>query len=360
MSSNSGAPSSTPLETGPSQAPDDLDTDRLRVWLDRCVAGLSGPLDVRRFAGGQSNPTYQIVTPTRTLVLRRKPNGTLLGSAHAVDREFRVMRALHAAGFPVPEPYALCGDDAVIGSMFYVMEMVEGRVLWDARMPGLEPADRRAIYDEQIQVLARLHSLHPAGLGLENFGPEGNYFARQIGRWTKQYRASETHRIPEMERLIDWLPTSLPPTSPSRIVHGDFRLDNMVLAPTRPQVLALLDWELSTLGDPMADLTYFLTPWVTPAGERNSFHGLDTSALGMPTVDEALDRYCALGGARPAVPLAWYFAYNLFRTAAIVQGVAARHLAGNASSPQAATAAGRVVPLATTAWEQAIVAGASG
>ena len=359
MTSNRSSLSQTPPVAAAVQAAEDLDRDRLRAWLEPRVEGLAGPLDLRRFAGGQSNPTYQIVTPYRTLVLRRRPPGQLLGSAHAVDREFRVMRALHAAGFPVPQPYALCDDDAVIGSMFYVMEMVEGRVLWDARLPGLEPADRSAIYDAQIEVLARLHGLGPSDLGLADFAPAGNYFARQIRRWTKQYRASETHCIPEMERLISWLPTRLPPTSPPRIVHGDFRLDNMVLEATRPQVLALLDWELSTLGDPMADLTYFLTPWVTPEGERNSFHGLNTATLGMPTVEAALDRYCALGGARPAVPLAWYFAYNLFRIAAIVQGVAARHLAGNASSPQAATAAGRVGPLAITAWEQALIAGAS-
>lgn len=355
-------PQRTAQTASPDEAPPalsaELDVARLQPWLAANVEGFAGPLEVRRFAGGQSNPTFQLVTPGRTFVLRRKPPGDLLRSAHAVDREFRVIRALHEAGFPAPRAYALCDDDSVIGSMFYVMGMVEGRILWNGRLPDFTPQARADLYDAQIDVLARLHSLEPAAIGLADYGAQGNYFARQIRRWTKQYRASETRPVPEMERLIEWLPSSLPPDTPQRIVHGDFRLDNMVFEADAPRVAAVLDWELSTLGDPMADLTYFLMQWVMPAGERSSLIDVDFAASGIPTIPAAMARYTALTGTTPAAPLEWYFAYNLFRIAAIVQGVAARHEAGTASSAKAATAGGRVGPLAQAAWAQALKAGA--
>ena len=336
----------------------DLDRVALEAWLSRNVEGYAGPLEVQRFAGGQSNPTYQLVTPKRRYVLRRKPPGALLRSAHAVDREFRVLRPLFAAGYPVPRPLALCEDDRIMGSMFYVMEMVEGRILWDGRLPGMAPEERAAIYDAQIQLLARLHALDPQALGLADFGATGNYFARQVARWTKQYRASEATPIPAMDRLIEWLPNRLPAERPPRLVHGDFRLDNMVFHPSKPEVVAVLDWELSTLGDPVADLTYLLMQWVMPPGERNSLLEADLPALGIPTVDQCLARYTALTGL-DVESLDWCFAFNLFRLAAILQGVAGRHAAGNAASEKAAQAGERVAPLAETAWRFAEMAGAT-
>ncbi|HUH24633.1 MAG TPA: phosphotransferase family protein, partial [Brevundimonas sp.] len=229
-----------------------LDEAALDAWLSVNVEGYAGPLTIRQFKGGQSNPTYELTTPERTYVLRRKPPGTLLASAHAVDREFTVISALHAQGFPVARPYALCTDEGVIGSIFYVMDKVEGRVFWDLKLPGLTPTERRAIYEAQTDTLAALHAFDPAAIGLSDYGKPGNYFARQVGRWTKQYRASEIEPIPAMDRLIAFLPDSLPPEGPTRIVHGDFRLDNMILDPNAAKVRAVLDWELSTLGDPMA------------------------------------------------------------------------------------------------------------
>ncbi|MDZ4373807.1 MAG: phosphotransferase family protein [Phenylobacterium sp.] len=346
-----------PAPAGPERS-QDLDGGKLEVWLQRNVPGYAGPLEVRRFAGGQSNPTYQLITPGRRYVLRRKPAGALLRSAHAVDREFRVIRALSDAGFPAPRALALCDDDDVIGSMFYVMEMVDGRIMWDGRLPDASPAERAAIYDAQIDVLAKLHTLDPQALGLGDYGAPGNYFARQVTRWTKQYRASESVPIPEMDRLIAWLPTSLPPESAPRLVHGDFRLDNMVFHPSEPRVVAVLDWELSTLGDPIADLTYLLMQWVMPPGEKNSLLDADLPALGIPSVDQCLARYAELTG-REVQSLDWCFAYNLFRLAAILQGVAGRFAAGNASTEKAAKAGGRVGPLAETAWRFAVRAGAT-
>lgn len=357
MTSTTALPTQTSAEGTPLVGDHDLAIGRLTAWATGNVEGFQGPLTVQRFAGGQSNPTYQLATPARRYVLRRKPSGALLKSAHAVDREFRVIGALHAAGFPAPRAYALCEDDAVVGSMFYVMEMVEGRIFWDGHLPGMGPTERAAIYDAQIRTLAALHSLDPAAVGLSDFGAPGNYFARQVARWSKQYRSSEGDRIVEMDRLIEWLPTSLPAERPARIVHGDFKLDNMVFHPTEPRVIAVLDWELSTLGDPIADLTYFLMKWVLPPGERNALGDLDLAAHGVPTVDQALTRYAEITGDRPE-SLDWCLAYNLFRIAAIVQGVAGRHAAGNASSPAAALAADRVPPLARAAWTFALKAGA--
>ncbi|KPF83085.1 aminoglycoside phosphotransferase [Brevundimonas sp. AAP58] len=335
-----------------------LDEAALDAWMAAHVAGYAGPLMVRQFKGGQSNPTYELTTPTAAYVLRRKPPGTLLPSAHAVDREFTVISALHAQGFPVARPHALCTDDGVIGSMFYVMDKVEGRVLWDLKLPGMTPDQRRAIYDAQVDTLAALHRFDPAAIGLSDYGKPGNYFARQVGRWTKQYQASETHPIPDMDRLIAFLPQGLPPEGPTRIVHGDFRLDNMILAPDAPEVRAVLDWELSTLGDPMADFSYLLIAWAIPASLRNGLAGADLNALGIPSVEETVARYVDKTGSPPPANLDWLFAYNLFRLAAICQGIAGRVRDGTAASAHARTMAAQVEPLAAGAWSFAKKAGA--
>lgn len=334
-----------------------LDFARLDAWMSDHVPGYAGPLTIRQFKGGQSNPTYELATPGRIYVLRRKPPGTLLASAHAVDREFRVISALHAQGYPVARPWALCEDDAVIGSMFYVMDRVEGRVLWDLKLPGLTPPGRRAIYDAQVETLAALHAFEPEAIGLGDYGRPGNYFERQVGRWTKQYRASEIEPNPAMDRLIDFLPASLPAQGPTRIVHGDFRLDNLILAPDAPEVRAVLDWELSTLGDPMADFSYLLIAWVIPATARNGLAGADIEALGIPTVGEMVERYAALTGLRPE-NLDWLFAYNLFRLAAICQGIAGRVRDGTAASAHAKSMAAQVPMLADAALAFARKAGA--
>ena len=335
-----------------------LDEAALDVWLAANVEGYAGPLSIRQFKGGQSNPTYELTTPGRTYVLRRKPPGVLLASAHAVDREFTVISALHAQGFPVARPYALCTDEAVIGSIFYVMDKVEGRVFWDLKLPGLQPAERRAIYEAQTDTLAALHAFDPAAIGLSDYGKPGNYFARQVGRWTKQYRASEIAPIPAMDRLIAFLPDSLPPEGPTRIVHGDFRLDNMILAPDAARVRAVLDWELSTLGDPLADFSYLLIGWAIPASLRNGLAGADLKALGIPSVEETVERYAAKTGTAPPQNLDWLFAYNLFRLAAICQGIAGRVRDGTAASAHAKTMAAQVGPLSDAAWSFARKAGA--
>jgi aminoglycoside phosphotransferase (APT) family kinase protein len=335
-----------------------LNIAALDAWLGDHVDGYAGPLTVRQFKGGQSNPTYELTTPGRTHVLRRKPPGTLLPSAHAVDREFTVISALHAQGYPVARPWALCADDAVIGSMFYVMDKVEGRVLWDLKLPGMAPQERRAVYEAQVDALAALHRFDPAAIGLGDYGRPGNYFERQVGRWTKQYRASEIEPVAAMDRLIAFLPQSLPPEAPARIVHGDFRLDNLILASDGPQVRAVLDWELSTLGDPLADLSYLLIAWVIPASQRNGLAGADLEALGIPSVEETVARYARQTGTPPPAGLDWLFAYNLFRLAAICQGIAGRVRDGTAASPQARAMAAQVPAMAEGAWAFARKAGA--
>ncbi|QYC09846.1 phosphotransferase family protein [Brevundimonas nasdae] len=334
-----------------------LNEAALDAWMAENVAGYAGPLTVRQFKGGQSNPTYELTTPTAAYVLRRKPPGVLLPSAHAVDREFQVISALAAQGFPVARSYALCTDDAVIGSMFYVMDKVEGRIFWDLKLPGLTPPERRAIYEAQTDTLAALHAFDPDAIGLADYGKAGNYFARQVGRWTKQYRASEIEPIASMDRLIAFLPESLPPEGPSRIVHGDFRLDNMILAPDRAEVRAVLDWELSTLGDPMADFSYLLIGWAIPASLRNGLAGADLEALGIPSVEETVERYAARTGLKPA-NLDWLYAYNLFRLSAICQGIAGRVRDGTAASAHARTMAAQVGALSDAAWGFAKKAGA--
>jgi aminoglycoside phosphotransferase (APT) family kinase protein len=335
-----------------------LDEGRLAQWLEANVAGYQGPLEVRQFKGGQSNPTYQLVTPNHNYVLRRKPPGKLLPSAHAVDREFKVISALGTVGFPVARAYALCQDDSVIGSMFYVMDSVEGRILWDISLPDSDPAERRAIYEAKTRTLADLHNVDYAAIGLADYGKPGNYFSRQVDRWSKQYRASETQPIEEMNRLMDYLAASTPADDQTTIVHGDYRLDNMILHPTEPRVIAVLDWELSTLGNPMADFTYFLMQWVLPATERTGLLGRDLKALGIPSVEETVALYCSRTGRSGVPALDWYFAYNLFRLAAICQGIVGRVRDGTAASPQAVAMGERVRPLATAAWSFAQKAGA--
>ena len=335
---------------------------RLEAYLARELKGFSGPLAVRQFKGGQSNPTYLLNTPSRRYVLRRKPPGKLLPSAHAVDREFRVIRALAAQGFPVAEPVIYCADEGVAGTPFYVMAFVEGRVFWNPEMPGSHPAERAAVYDAMNATLARLHNFDPARIGLADFGRGENYVARQVDRWSKQYRASETEKIEEMERLIAWLPAHIPPAGPVRLVHGDYRLDNMIFHPAGPTVLAVLDWELSTLGDPLADFSYHLMQWHMPPDElgagTGSLVGFDLAALGIPARDLYVDSYVARTGLDPRPQLSAYLAYNFFRIAAILQGIAGRVRDGTATSEHAAAKAQLVRPLAQTAWRFAREAGA--
>ena len=335
-----------------------LDEAALDRWMRENVEDYAGPLTIRQFKGGQSNPTYELTTPAHAYVLRRKPPGVLLASAHAMDREFTVISALYAQGFPVARPHALCTDDAVIGSMFYVMDRVDGRVFWDLKLPGLQPTARRAIYEAQTDVLAALHSFDPVAIGLGDYGKPGNYFERQVGRWTKQYRASEIDPVPAMDRLIEYLPATLPAQGPTRIVHGDFRLDNLIVAADAPEVRAVLDWELSTLGDPMADFSYMLIGWVLPATMRNGVAGADLEALGIPTMQQTVERYAARTGTDAPRNLDWLLAYNLFRLAAICQGIAGRVRDGTAASAHAVSMAAQVAPLSDAAWAFAKKAGA--
>ena len=339
-----------------------LDAARLQAYLQSRLPDLRGPLAVRQFKGGQSNPTYLIETPGQRYVLRRKPPGKLLPSAHAVDREFRVIGALHAQGFPVAAPVIYCDDPDVAGTPFYLMDHVEGRVIWEPHMPDAGRSERAAVYDAMNATLARLHSFDPAALGLADFGRGDNYVARQVERWSKQYRASETDSIEEMERLIAWLPSHLPPAAPVRIVHGDYRLDNIILSAAEPKVLAVLDWELSTLGDPLADLAYHLMQWDMPPSETGAgvgtLLGHDLAGLGIPARSDYVNAYVARTGLDPRPHLAVYLAYNFFRMAAILQGIVGRVRDGTATSETAAAMAPLVRPLAVKAWQFAREAGA--
>jgi len=336
-----------------------FDENRLREYMEDHVEGFSGPLEVRQFKGGQSNPTYQLITPSHKYVLRRKPPGKLLKSAHAVDREYRVITALGTTGFPVPKTYALCEDESVTGTMFYIMDCVDGRILWEPTLPELEPDERGAIYDAMNETLARLHQVDYEAIGLADFGKPGNYFARQIGRWSKQYKLSETGSIEEMDRLMEWLPENIPPGDETTIVHGDYRLDNMVMHATEPRVIAVLDWELCTLGHPLADFSYHLAPWRLPEFAFNGFADRDMAGTGIPTQDEYTAAYCKRTGRDGIGNLDFYMAYNVFRLAAILQGIAGRVRDGTASSQHAAATAAAVQPLAQMSWEFAKLAGAS-
>lgn len=329
-----------------------FDTDRLRSYLERHLPGFKGPLGVRQFKGGQSNPTYLLETPGGRYVMRRKPPGRLLPSAHAVDREFRVISALHAAGFPVPAPLLLCEDEEVAGTVFFVMAYVEGRIFWNLDLPGVEKAERSAIYDHVNRTIAELHGFDWQAIGLGDFGRPGNYYSRQIARWSGQYRASEGARIDAMDRLIEWLPDNIPRDESSSLVHGDFRLDNMILHPTEPRVIAVLDWELSTIGHPLGDFTYHLMAWQMPEIGVGStgLRDKDLQSLGIPSEEDYVRLYCERTGRDEIANRDFYSAYNFFRLAAILQGVAGRVRDGTAASAHAEKAAAAVQPLAELGW----------
>jgi aminoglycoside phosphotransferase (APT) family kinase protein len=337
----------------------DLPLARLEPWLALHVAGFRGPLAAERFAGGQSNPSYRLDAASGSYVLRKKPPGPLLPSAHAVDREFRVMRALAETAVPVPQVHALCEDDGVIGSAFYVMEYLDGRIFWDQRLPDVaDPAERARLFDSMNAVIAALHSLDYAAVGLSDFGRPGNYMARQIARWSRQYRASETAPIAAMDRLIAWLPEHLPAESAPAIVHGDYRMDNLVFHKSEPRVIGVLDWELSTIGDPLADFAYHAMSWrVTPELFRG-LAGIDFAGLGIPGEAAYVAAYCRRTG-RDGIP-AWefYMVYSLFRIAAILQGIAKRALDGTAAGADAAAQGRLARPLAEQAWALAQTLGA--
>jgi len=337
-----------------------FDVGRLEAYLREHVPGFAGPVVVSQFKGGQSNPTYLVDTPLRRYVLRRKPPGKLLPSAHAVDREYRVIGALYAQGFPVAEPILYCADESVAGTAFFLMSQVEGRVFWEPQMPGSSPAERAAVYDAMNATLSRLHAFDPAAIGLSDYGRGENYVARQVERWSQQYRASQTDTIEDMERLIAWLPPHLPPPQPARVVHGDYRLDNIILKPGAPDIAAVLDWELSTLGDPLADFSYHLMQWRMPPSDAGtgSLLGFDLAALGIPPLDAYVEAYVERTGLDPRPCLPVYFAYNFFRLAAILQGIVGRVRDGTATSAFAAAKAEMVGPLAAKAWEFALQAGA--
>ena len=337
-----------------------FDIDALSAYLKQHLNGFQGPLTVELFKGGQSNPTYKLVTPGASYVMRAKPGpvAKLLPSAHAVEREFKVMQGLQGTDVPVPKMHCLCEDESVIGRAFYVMEFVEGRVLWDQALPGMTNSQRGEIYDEMNRVIAALHKVKFAERGLADYGKPGNYFERQIGRWSKQYLASITTPIPEMDSLMQWLPTHIPASardeSSGCIVHGDFRLDNLLFHPTEPRVLAVLDWELSTLGHPLADFSYHCMAWHIPPGAFRGIGGLDVASLGIPSEAEYIRRYCERTGLTTPETLKadwnFYLAYNLFRLAAILQGIAKRVEAGTASSAQAVSSAAGAPLLAKMAW----------
>lgn len=334
-----------------------FDTDALATWLRENVAGFEGPLGVEQFAGGQSNPTFKLATPSRSYVMRAKPGpaAKLLPSAHAIEREYRVMDALSGTDVPVANMLALCEDEAIIGRAFYVMEYVEGRVLWDPSLPGMASAQRAAIFDEMNRVVAALHSVNPTIVGLADYGKPGNYLARQIARWSKQYEASETEPIEAMHRLIDWLPLHMPPDTGEHVavVHGDYRLDNLIFHPSEPRILAVLDWELSTLGDPIVDFAYHCMAWHVDPVQFRGIAGLSWETLGIPDERGYVERYSERTGF--SIPGDWnfYLAFNMFRIAAILQGIMKRVTVGTASSAQAVDAGRRARPMAELAWSYA-------
>ena len=337
-----------------------FDTAALSAWLEKNLEGFAGPLSVEMFKGGQSNPTYKLITPGQSYVMRAKPGpvAKLLPSAHAIEREFAVMSGLQGTDVPVPRMYVLCEDESVIGRAFYVMEFMQGRVLWDQSLPGMTPEERKAIYNESNRVIAALHSVKFAERGLASYGKPGNYFERQIGRWSKQYVASITQPIEEMDKLMAWLPAHMPASARDEnrvsIVHGDFRLDNLMFHPTEPRVIAVLDWELSTLGHPLADFSYHCMAWHIQPGQFRGIGGLDLPALGIPSEQEYIRMYCERTGLATPEELSadwnFYLAYNLFRLAAILQGIAKRVEMGTASSAQAKASGEGARPLAQLAW----------
>ncbi len=329
-----------------------FDETRLAAWLQTHVPGFSGTLEVAQFKGGQSNPTFLLTAGGRRYVLRRKPMGDLLPSAHAVDREFKVIKALAKTDVPVARAHALCEDPDVIGSAFYVMDHVEGRIFWDPTLPGMAPSERSAIFDELNRVQAALHRIDPAAVHLGDYGRPGAYLERQVARWTRQYKAAETEPIEAADRLIDWLPRHMPAEGQTRIVHGDYRLDNVIFHPNEPRILAVLDWELSTLGDPLVDFAYHCMVWRMPASSRG-LAGVDVAALGIPDEAHYLNTYLKRTGRTTAVPAQewnYYLVFNMFRLVGILQGIAKRAQQGNASNASAVETGKRARPLAEQAW----------
>ncbi|MGE4322650.1 MAG: phosphotransferase [Sphingobium sp.] len=332
-----------------------FDEARLESWMAANVEGFEGPLTVRQFKGGQSNPTFKLFTPGRTYVMRRKPAGLLVRSAHAVDREYRALAALHPTGFPVARPFALCTDDSVIGSWFYIMDCVEGRIFWDTSFPDVAQADRPAYFAAMNETLARLHSIRPEDVGMGDYGKPGNYFQRQIGRFTKQYLEDEiAGRNPHMDKLIEWLPANIPAGEEVSIVHGDYRCDNMIFHPTEPKVIAVLDWELSTLGHPLADFAFHAMMYRMPPAITTGLVGIDIASMNIPSEEDYLALYCRNSGRESIPDFDFYVAFNMFRLAAIIHGIRGRALRGTASSSHALETAKRLEPLAELAWEQAL------
>ena len=332
-----------------------FDVERLAAHLEQHLPEFRGPLTVQQFQGGQSNPTYLLTTQAGCYVMRSKPGpvAKLLPSAHAIEREFHVMRALASQGIPVPWTLLLVEDESVIGRAFYLMEHVEGRIFWEQSLPGASVAERTAIYDEMNRIIARLHTVDIERAGLSDYGKAGNYFARQIGRWSRQYRASETAKVDAMDRLIDWLPEHIPAGDETTVVHGDYRMDNLVFHPTEPRIVAILDWELSTLGHPLADFSYHCMSWHIAPGAFRGIAGLDHAALGIPDEAEYIRRYSERTGRGPIENWNFYLAYNLFRIAAILQGVYKRATEGIASSDNAVKSGENARALAELGWRYA-------
>jgi aminoglycoside phosphotransferase (APT) family kinase protein len=326
-----------------------FDVSNLQAWMKKNVEGFSGDIEVEQFKGGQSNPSYRLNAGGKKYVLRRKPPGKLLPSAHQVDREYRVITALNQTDVPVPKTYALCQDPDVIGTDFYIMDYVEGRIFWELDLPDQTPEERRALYDGMNDALARLHNVDYEKVGLGDYGKPGSYVARQISRWSRQYQASQGPEVEEMDRLIEWLPAHLPDSDETTIVHGDYRMDNMIFHPEEPRVTAILDWEISTLGDPLADLSYHVMMWRLPASQRG-LSELDFKAHGIPTEEEYVAAYCRRTGRDGIANWDFYMAYNLFRVAAIMRGVASRGLDGSAANPHALESEKGVRPAAELAW----------
>jgi aminoglycoside phosphotransferase (APT) family kinase protein len=337
----------------------EIDAATLEPWLAAHIRGYGGPLTIEQFKGGQSNPTYKLSTPTRAFVLRRKPSGELLKGAHAVDREANVMQALETTGFPVAHVYGLCTDDSVIGTAFYVMDCVDGRIFWDAAFPEVPRAERAAYFDAMNETIARLHTTDYRRIGLEEFGRPGNYMQRQISRWSRQYLEDTlAGRDPNMDRLIEWLPKHIPPGDETSIIHGDFRCDNLIFHRSEPRVLAVLDWELSTLGDPLADFAYHAMVYRTPDKFVAGLGGRDVASLGIPSEREYVAAYCRRTGRTSIEALDYYIAFNFFRLAAILHGIKGRVMRGTAASARARERADRFPELAALAWQQAEIDGA--
>ncbi|GGC75135.1 phosphotransferase family protein [Chelatococcus reniformis] len=327
-----------------------FDTQRLTAWLAAHIDGFGGPIEVMRFKGGQSNPTYGVNTPRARYVLRRKPPGRLLPGAHAVDREFAVLTALRDTPVPVAHARALCLDDGIIGTAFYVMDHVDGRIFWDPELPDLVPRDRASIYASINGTLATLHRIDPARIGLAAFGRSGNYLERQIARWTKQYRSAGTCLIPALDRLADWLPERVPPQQGACLVHGDYNINNIMIAPDRPQVAAVLDWELATLGDPLADFAYHLLPWRMPRGLLLGMADIDFEGTGIPTEAQYVAAYCKASGRDRIEHLDYYVIFCIFRIAAILQGILRRAMDGTAASDKAQEVGSQAVRVADYGW----------